>query len=91
MVAGVNNTSDAVKVPGGLLEFSMWSPVPGQQEKTYVCCKTGARAALATKTLNNLGYPNAIAVDTGGQAWVKAGYPEQTSIFDETVILQPAR
>ena len=80
---------DAINAPRGLLEFSIWSLVPNQQEKIYVYCKTGARAALATKLLNDLGYPHAIAVDTGGLAWVKAGYPVQTSISDETLILQP--
>lgn len=80
---------DAVNAPRGLLEFSIWTLVPDQQEKMYVYCKTGARAALATRLLNDLGYPNAIAVDTGGLAWVKAGYPVQTSISDETLILQP--
>lgn len=80
---------DAISAPRGLLEFSIWSLVPDQQEKIYVYCKTGARAALATKLLNDLGYPHAIAVDTGGLAWVKAGYPVQTSISDETLILMP--
>ena len=80
---------DAINAPRGLLECSIWSLVPNQQEKIYVYCKTGARAALATKLLNDLGYHNAIAVDTGGLAWVKAGYPVQTSISDETLRLQP--
>lgn len=80
---------DAINAPRGLLEFAIWALVPDQQEKIYVYCKTGARAALATKLLNNLGYAHAIAVDTGGLAWVKAGYPVQTSISDETLILQP--
>lgn len=81
---------NAINAPRGLLEFSIWSLVPNQQETIYVYCKTGARAALATKLLNDLGYKNAFAVDTGGAAWVKAGFPVQTSISDETLILQPA-
>jgi rhodanese-related sulfurtransferase len=80
---------DAINAPRGLLEFAIWSLVPDQQETIYVYCKTGARAALATKLLNDLGYKKALAVDTGGLAWVKAGYPVQTSISDETLILQP--
>ncbi len=81
---------DSINAPRGLLEFSIWSLVPDQQETIYVYCKTGARAALATQLLNDLGYKKAHAVDTGGFAWVKAGYPVQTSISDETLILQPA-
>ena len=86
----VAHIPEAINAPRGLLEFSIWSLVPDQQETIYIYCKTGARAALATKLLNDLGYPNAIAVDTGGLAWVQAGYPVQTSISDETLILQPA-
>jgi rhodanese-related sulfurtransferase len=86
----VAHIPESINAPRGLLEFAIWSLVPDQQETIYVYCKTGARAALATKLLNDLGYPKAIAVDTGGLAWVKAGYPVQTSISDETFILQPA-
>ena len=80
----------AINVPRGLLEFSIWTVVPNKEAKMYVYCKTGARAALATKTLNELGYVNALAVNTGGVAWVKAGYPVQTSITDEEIVIMPA-
>jgi len=86
----VAHIPEAVNIPRGLLEFSIWSVVPDQQETIYVYCKTGARAALATKVLNDLGYSHAIAVDSGGVEWLKAGYPIQTAIIDETVILSPA-
>jgi rhodanese-related sulfurtransferase len=79
----------AVNVSRGLLEFSIWSVVPDKNAKIYVYCKSGARAALATKQLNEFGYKNAATVDTGGTAWLKAGYPVQTSIIDEQVILIP--
>jgi len=80
----------SVNVPRGLLEFSVWSVLPDLNKKTYVYCKTGARAALATKLLNELGYKQAVAIDTGGVAWVLAGYPVQTSITDEEVVILPA-
>ncbi|MGQ9847644.1 MAG: rhodanese-like domain-containing protein [Bacteroidales bacterium] len=44
-------------------------------EKIYVYCKTGARSALATKTLKDLGYKNAILMDASFEDWIKAGYP----------------
>ena len=56
-----------------------------------VYCKAGARAALATRQLNDLGYVNAVAVATGGAAWVKAGYPVQTSITDEEIVIMPSK
>lgn len=58
----------SLNLPRGLLEFSIWSLVPDKNKKIFVLCKTGARAALATKQLNELGYANALAVDTGGAA-----------------------
>lgn len=86
---------EAVHIPGainvsrGLLEFSIWSVVPAKDEKIYVYCKSGARAALATKQLNEFGYKNAVAVATGMAEWTKSGYPVQTSITDEQIILVP--
>jgi rhodanese-related sulfurtransferase len=78
-------------LPWGLLEFSIWTLVPDKSKPIFVYCKTGARTALATKQLNELGYVNALAVDTGGVALVKAGYPVQTSIADEEIVILPAQ
>ena len=77
----------AVNVSRGLLEFNIWAAVPDKDRKIFVYCKTGARAALATKQLNELGYKNAVSVDTGGVAWLKAGYPIMTSIVDEQAVI----
>jgi rhodanese-related sulfurtransferase len=85
----VAHISDAINVSRGLLEFSVWSVAPDQDEKIYVYCRTGARAALATKQLNDLGYKNAVSVTTGVVDWAKAGYPLQTSITDEQVVIIP--
>lgn len=80
----------ADNAPRGLLEFIIWSLVPDQDEHIYVYCKTGGRAALATKLLNEFGYKNAFAVSTGIAGWARSGYPVQTSITDEELILLPA-
>jgi hypothetical protein len=32
-----------------------------------------------------------VAVDTGGAAWVRAGYPVQTSITDDEIVIMPAK
>lgn len=82
---------ESINLPRGLLEFSIWTLAPDKNKKIMVYCKTGARAALATRQLNDLGYVNAVAVATGGAAWVKAGYPVQTSITDEEIVLMPAK
>ena len=87
----VAHIPESINIPRGLLEFSIWSLIPDKNEKILVYCKTGARAALAAKTLNELGYVHAKAVATGGKAWVLAGYPVQTSISDEEFVLLPAK
>ncbi len=85
----VAHIPEAINISRGLLEFGVWSVVPDQNEKIYVYCQTGARAALATKQLNELGYKNAVAITTGVVEWAKSGYPLQTSIMDEQVIIVP--
>ena len=65
----------AIKVSRGTLEFAIWGKVPDQSTKIYVYCKTAGRSALATKTLNDLGYKNAVLMDAQFEDWVKKGYP----------------
>ena len=70
----------AVNVPRGLLEFTIWNEV-GYPEKTDMAkkmtlyCKTGGRCALATKTLQDLGFTNVTSADMKIAEWIKAGYP----------------
>jgi rhodanese-related sulfurtransferase len=65
----------AINVSRGTLEFNIWSKVPDQNAKIYVYCKTAGRSALATKTLNDLGYKNAVLMDAQFEDWIKASYP----------------
>jgi rhodanese-related sulfurtransferase len=65
----------AVNISRGTLEMNVFGKIPDQNEKIYVYCKTAGRSALATKTLNDLGYKNACLVDAQYADWVKAGYP----------------
>jgi rhodanese-related sulfurtransferase len=65
----------AINVSRGTLEFNIWGKVSDQNAKIYVYCKTAGRSALATKTLNNLGYKNAVLMDAQFEDWIKAGYP----------------
>jgi rhodanese-related sulfurtransferase len=65
----------AINVSRGTLEFGIWSKVPDQNAKIYVYCKTAGRSTLATKTLNDLGYKNAVLMDAQFEDWIKAGYP----------------
>ncbi|AFJ01351.1 beta-lactamase domain protein [Methylophaga frappieri] len=63
--------ADARHIPRGLLEFMVGNH-PDFQDKTrsiVVYCKSGGRAALATATLQQLGYSNVVNVIGGYDAW----------------------
>jgi rhodanese-related sulfurtransferase len=65
----------AINVSRGTLEFNIWDKISDKNAKIYVYCKTAGRSALATKTLNDLGYKNAVLMDAHFEEWIKAGYP----------------
>jgi rhodanese-related sulfurtransferase len=65
----------AMNISRGTLEFNVFGKITDQNEKIYVYCKTAARSAMATKTLNDLGFKNAVLMDAPYENWVKAGYP----------------
>jgi len=65
----------AMNISRGWLEFSVWNKIPDQNAKIYVYCATAGRSALATKTLNDLGYKNAVLMDAQLGDWIKKGYP----------------
>lgn len=65
----------AIHVSRGKLEFTVWDKITDKEAKIYVYCLTAARSALATKTLNDMGYKNAVLMDAHFEEWVKAGYP----------------
>lgn len=70
----------ALNIPRGLIEFRIWSQVgfPDTLDlnaKITVYCGSGARAALAAKSLQDLKFTNVTAVDVRFEDWVKAGYP----------------
>ena len=65
----------AMNISRGTLEFVVFGKIPDQNAKVYVYCKTKGRSALGTKTLNDLGYKNAVLMDAQYADWVKAGYP----------------
>ena len=70
----------AVHIPRGLIEFRIWGELGfpnavdmGKPITLY--CLTGGRAALATKSLQDLGFTNVTAVDMLFAEWVKGGNP----------------
>jgi rhodanese-related sulfurtransferase len=65
----------AMNISRGTLEFNVLGKIPDQNAKVIVYCKTAGRSTLATKTLNDLGYKNAVLMDAQFEDWIKAGYP----------------
>ena len=70
----------AVNVPRGLIEFRIWKLVGfpdavDMNKQMTLYCATGGRCALATKTLQDLGFTNVTSVDMVFDKWVEGGNP----------------
>jgi len=70
----------AINIPRGVIELSIW-PHVGFPDSTdlgkriTLYCGVGTRCILAAKSLQDLGFTNAVAVDMSIADWAKAGYP----------------
>lgn len=67
----------AVHISRGLLEFRLSSSpeLASRDLKIVLYCKTSGRAALAAKSLHDMGYLNVESISGGFDAWVAAGNP----------------
>jgi len=70
----------AINIPRGQIEFRIWPNIgfPGNTDpskKITLYCASGARCALATKSLQDLGLSNVTAADMRIEDWTRAGYP----------------
>ena len=61
--------------PRGLLELRIESLVPDRSTPIALVCAGGTRSALATYTLQTLGYQEVVSVAGGIGAWTGAGLP----------------
>jgi rhodanese-related sulfurtransferase len=74
----------AINLPRGVIEFTIWErlgyprPVDMNAQMTLYC-RTGGRCALATKSLQELGFTNVTAVDMTWDNWVQGGHPVEKS------------
>ena len=62
----------AVPLPRGLLEMRVQQLAPSDDQPILVYCGGGARAALASRTLAELGYRDVTVVDDSFEALEKA-------------------
>jgi rhodanese-related sulfurtransferase len=65
----------AINISRGTLEFKVAQIIPDKNSKIVVYCGLDLRGPLATKTLNDLGYNNAVNMAGVLKAWKAAGYP----------------
>jgi rhodanese-related sulfurtransferase len=65
----------AINISRGTLEFKVGLIIPDKNSKIVAYCGMDLRGPLATKTLNDLGYNNAVNMAGGLKAWKDAGYP----------------
>jgi rhodanese-related sulfurtransferase len=65
----------AINVSNQTLKSKISALIPDKNTKIYVYCQEISRSPLATKTLSDLGYKNAVLMDARLEDWIKAGYP----------------
>jgi rhodanese-related sulfurtransferase len=71
----------AIHAPRGMLEFyaDPTSPYHRQEfdpdSRIILTCASGGRSALATETLQRMGYANVAHLDGGLNAWIAQGLP----------------
>ncbi len=76
VAAGKIDFVDLKAMPAGELPWMIQAIKT--DKKIVVYCKRGARGALATKLLKDLGYTNVYNLVGGITAWIEAGYPIET-------------
>lgn len=71
----------AIHAPRGFLEFiadpegAMYNPAFARAKKLVIYCASGGRSTLATRTLQEMGYDNAVNLAGGFAAWRQADGP----------------
>ena len=65
----------ATLVPRGLLELRLEGLAFDPEATIVVCCASGTRSLLAASTLRALGYPHAVSLRGGFDAWKRADLP----------------
>jgi rhodanese-related sulfurtransferase len=65
----------AINLSRGMLEFKVDMMIPDRNASIVVYCGVDLRGPLATRTLNEMGYKNAVNLTGGLKAWKAAGYP----------------
>lgn len=81
---------DAVHIPRGMLEFSVdpghpsFKPGITPDKSLILACASGARSALATETLQHLGFSDVSNLEGGFKAWKEQGLPTNQPSSEKT-------
>lgn len=65
----------AIHLGRGVLDCYIAQRVPDPAAQIVLYCGSGARSALAVRTLEAMGYRNVASMASGIQAWANAGLP----------------
>jgi len=69
----------ARNIPRGELELRADAELPDPTARILTYCQLGKVSTLAASTLRTMGYTRAAALDGGLDAWMRAGYPVETT------------
>ncbi|CAB4700746.1 MAG: molybdopterin-synthase adenylyltransferase MoeB [Actinobacteria bacterium] len=64
----------AIHIPRGYLESRIEGVVPDRSTQVVVSCQSGARSALAAKTLLDMGYTDVVSLEGGFTDWKRNGF-----------------
>tara|TARA_Y100001949_G_scaffold176290_1_gene188833 strand:- start:4784 stop:5944 length:1161 start_codon:yes stop_codon:yes gene_type:complete len=68
----------ATHIPRGQLESNIENRIPDHDTPIVAYCAAGTRSAFVAKTLNDLGYTDAVSMDGGFTKWKSEGRPWET-------------
>ncbi|MFW0094846.1 MAG: rhodanese-like domain-containing protein, partial [Coxiella endosymbiont of Haemaphysalis qinghaiensis] len=65
----------AIHLGKGVIERDLETVVPDNQRKLVLYCSGGFRSALASDSIQKMGYRNVLSMDGGFTGWKGAGFP----------------
>lgn len=75
---------NAIHLSKGVIERDIEKHIPDPQTPLVLYCSGGYRSALATQSVQAMGYQNVCSMEGGTTAWINVGY---TLISDELMSL----
>lgn len=77
----------AIHLSKGLIERDIEKTVPDRNAEIILYCGGGFRSALATRSLQEMGYTNVLSLAGGWRAWEGGGAPVEKE--DEPIVAPP--